>query len=422
MSFIDDTLSTVPIPKFVKVRQKFARPRVDDPAQVLISQLSSGHCLDSVKPGMSVAITAGSRGIVNYPLLIRTLADEVKKHGGKPFIFPAMGSHGGATAEGQRAMLAGLGISEETMGCPVRATMETVQIGTSANGRPVYIDKYAHEADGIIVINRVKPHTGFRGRVESGICKMCTIGMGKQKGAAFCHAEGFDHMAENIPAIAAVTLAKENILCGVALIENAYHETAQIAVMRKDEILEKEPALLKRAWDLMAKIRIPEFEVLVMDEIGKNISGTGFDTNVVGRYNSDCASGGPKIRRAAALDITEASHGNGNGLGMLDMTTMRAYKKFDMEQTYPNCITSTTPVTVKIPMVLKNDRQVFQCCIKTCNVLDCSKVRIIHIKNTLSLNEIEVSESLVPEVQADPDMEILSTPYELSFDAEGNLF
>ncbi len=422
MSFIDETLSTVPIPEFVRVRQNFKRPRVEDPVRELISKLDAGRYLDSIKPGMSIAVTAGSRGIVNYPLLVKTLVSEVKKRGGKPFIFPAMGSHGGATAEGQRALLAGLGISEETMGCPVRATMETVELGTATNGRPVYVDRYAHEADGIIIINRVKPHTGFRGKVESGICKMCAIGMGKQKGAAFCHAEGFGHMAENIPAMAAVTLGKENVLCGVALIENAYHETAQIEVMRADEVLDKEPELLRRAWDLMAKIDIPEFEVLVMDEIGKNISGTGFDTNVVGRYNSDCAFGGPKIKRVAALDITDVSHGNGNGIGMLDMTTRRAYEKFSMEQTYPNCITSTVPLTVKIPMVLKNDLQVFQCCIKTCNVLDSSKIRVIRIKNTLSLNEIEVSTSLIPEIQAHPRMEILSESYSLNFDAQGNLF
>lgn len=422
MSFIDETLSTVSVPQFVRVRQNFKRPCLKDPAGDLISKLEARHHLSSIKPGMSIAVTAGSRGIVNYPLLLKTLVSEVKKRGGKPFIFPAMGSHGGATAQGQRALLEGLGISEETMGCPVRATMDTVELGTAANGRPVYIDRYAHEADGIMIINRVKPHTGFRGKVESGLCKMCAIGMGKQKGAAFCHAEGFDHMAENIPAMAAVTLAKEKILCGVALVENAYHETAQIEVLRAGEVLDREPELLRLAWDLMAKIDIPQFEVLVMDEIGKNISGTGFDTNVVGRYNSDCAFGGPKIKRVAALDITDVSHGNGNGIGMLDMTTRRAYEKFSMEQTYPNCITSTVPLTVKIPMVLKNDLQVFQCCIKTCNVSAPSKIRIVRIKNTLSLDEIEVSTSLIPEVQAHPRMEILSAPYALNFDACGNLF
>lgn len=422
MSFIDDSLETVQIPRFVKVHQNFPRFRVEDFTGELTRKLTAGGYLDTVRPGQTIAVTAGSRGIVNMPICLRTLVAEIKKRGGYPFVFPAMGSHGGATAEGQKAMLEGLGISEDTVGAPIRTTMETVQIGISSNGRPVYLDKYANEADGIVVVNRIKPHTGFRGQVESGICKMCAIGMGKQKGAAFCHAEGFGRMAENIPAIAAVILSQKNILCAVGLLENAYHETAQIEIMRKNEILEKEPLLLRCAWDLLAKIQIDEFDILILDEIGKDISGTGFDTNVVGRYNSPFASGGPKITRVAALDITDASHGNGNGIGMLDMTTIRAYKKFSMEQTYPNCITSTTPITVKIPMVLKNDRQVFQCCIKTCNVLDLSKLRIVRIKNTLALDEIEVSEALVPIVDAHPRMERLGSPYDLEFNEEGNLF
>ena len=422
MSFIDELLAPVQIPRFVKVRQNFLRPRVADPAAELISKLEAGHYLDAVKPGQNIAITAGSRGITNMALLHKTLVSEVKKRGGVPFLFPAMGSHGGATAEGQKAMLEGMGITEEYVGAPIRATMETVQIGESATGRPVYLDKYANEADGIIVINRIKPHTGFRGKVESGLCKMCTIGMGKQRGADFCHAEGFGRMAENVPAIAAVTLAKKNILCAVGLIENAYHETAQLEVLHKNEVLDREPALLKRAWELMAKLLFDELDVLIMDEIGKNISGTGFDTNVVGRYNTPYASGGPKITRVTALDISEASHGNGNGLGMLDMTTMRAYKKFDFDQTYPNSLTSTVPLTVKIPMVLKNDRQAIQGCIKTSNVMDRSALRMVRIKNTLSLTDIEASEALIPLIQAHPHLELAGVSYDLPFDGVGNLF
>ena len=422
MSFIDQALDPVVIPRFVRVRQNFERPRVEDPVTELLRQLENGKYLDGIKEGMKIAVTAGSRGITNYPLLLKTLCSEVEKRGALPYIFPAMGSHGGATAEGQLRLLAGLGITEETMGAPIVSSMETVQIGTAANGRPVYLDRFADGADGIIVINRVKPHTGFRGKVESGICKMCAIGMGKQKGAAFCHAEGFGHMAENIPAIAAVTLAKKNILCCVALLENAYHETAQIDVMRADEVLEKEPALLKRAWELLAKIQLDEFDVLVMDEIGKNIAGTGFDTNVVGRYNTPYAFGGPKITRVTALDITDVSHGNGNGIGMLDMTTRRAYEKFNMDETYPNAITTTVPLTVKIPMVLRNDRQAIQGCIRTCGVSDPAKLRVVRVKNTIALDEIEVSEALIPAVKANPHMEILTEPYELKFNEQGNLF
>ncbi|MDY3867900.1 MAG: lactate racemase domain-containing protein [Pyramidobacter sp.] len=422
MSFIDEMLDSVEIPRFVTVRQTFPRPRVADPAGELRARLDAGRYLESVKEGQSIAITAGSRGITNMPLFLKTLVDEVKRRGGEPFVFPAMGSHAGATAQGQKAMLEGMGITEEYLGAPIRSSMETVQIGESDTGRPVYLDKYADQADGIIVINRIKPHTGFRGKVESGLCKMCAIGMGKQRGADFCHAEGFGRMAENVPAIAAVTLAKKNILCCVGIIENAYHETAQLDVLAASEVLEKEPALLKRAWELMAKLPFDEFDVLIMDEIGKNISGTGFDTNVVGRYNTPYASGGPRITRAAALDITEASHGNGNGLGMLDVTTQRAYQKFSFEQTYPNCLTSTVPLTVKIPMVLKSDRQAIQGCIKTCNVPHSTPLRAVRIKNTLLLTEFEASEGLIPQITRNPNLEIVGSLHELPFDSEGNLF
>lgn len=422
MSFIDEMLDSVEIPRFVTVRQTFPRPRVADPAGELRARLDVGRYLESVKEGQSIAITAGSRGITNMPLFLKTLVDEVKRRGGEPFVFPAMGSHAGATAQGQKAMLEGMGITEEYLGAPIRSSMETVQIGESDTGRPVYLDKYADQADGIIVINRIKPHTGFRGKVESGLCKMCAIGMGKQRGADFCHAEGFGRMAENVPAIAAVTLAKKNILCCVGIIENAYHETAQLDVLAASEVLEKEPALLKRAWELMAKLPFDEFDVLIMDEIGKNISGTGFDTNVVGRYNTPYASGGPRITRAAALDITEASHGNGNGLGMLDVTTQRAYQKFSFEQTYPNCLTSTVPLTVKIPMVLKSDRQAIQGCIKTCNVPHSTPLRAVRIKNTLLLTEFEASEGLIPQITRNPNLEIVGSLHELPFDSEGNLF
>ena len=228
-------------------------------------------------------------------------------------------------------------------------------------------------------------------------------------------------MAENIPAIAAVTLAKKNILCAVGILENAWHETAQIEIMYGNEVLKKEPLLLRRAWALMPKILLDEFDVLVMDEIGKNISGTGFDTNIVGRYNTHFASGGPKITRVIALDITNASHGNGNGLGMLDMTTVRAYKKFSMDQTYPNSITSTVPLTVKIPMVLKNDRQAIQAAIRTCNV-DPLKVRIVRIKNTLSLSEIEISENLLSDTYKHPELKVLGAPFDWLFNAANNLF
>ena len=422
MSAIDNLLDNIPIPRMVTVKQRFERPVIADVAKELMAKLSAANVLAKIKPGQTVAIAVGSRGITNQPLLVKVLVEEIRKAGGDPFIVPAMGSHGGATAEGQKSMLIGMGITEEYVGAPIRATMETVQIGVSDNGLPVYVDKYAYEAGAIVIINRIKPHVAFRGKVESGLMKMITIGLGKQKGADICHELGFGRMAENIPAIARVTLAKTNLLFGVGLIENAYHETCRIEVLPKHEIEAREPELQAEAKRLAPKIYFDNLDVLIIDEIGKDISGTGFDTGVVGRYHTPFISGGPQITRVAVLDITDKSHGNANGLGIVDFTTRRAYEKVDFEQTYPNSLTSTVPASVKIPMVLKSDRQAIQAAIKTCNILDKENVRMVRIKNTVALGEIAVSENLLPEVKANPYLEAVGSPYELAFDEKGNLF
>jgi len=421
MSAIDNLLDGIPIPRMVKVLQTFDRPRVLDVEGELARQLRKNGVLARVKPGHRIGMTAGSRGITSLPSMLKTLASEIRRAGGEPFLFPAMGSHGGATAEGQRDMLIGMGITEEYVGAPIRATMETVQIGTSENGFPVHLDKYAHEADGIVVVNRIKPHVAFRGTCESGLMKMIVIGMGKQRGADICHELGFGRMAENILAIGRTTLARANILCGVGIIENAYHETARVEVLAGEEIPNREPALLEEAWRLYPRIYFDRLDVLVIDEIGKDISGTGFDTNVVGRYHTPFVSGGPTITKVAVLDITDRSHGNANGLGILDFTTRRAFEKFSFEQTYPNALTSTVPMSVKIPMVLKNDRQAIQAAIKTCNILDKKCVRLARIKNTVALEEIHVSENLLPEVQANRYLEASGESYEPVFDEQGNL-
>jgi hypothetical protein len=300
--------------------------------------------------------------------------------------------------------------------------METVQIGSTESGLPVHIDKYASEADAIVIINRIKPHPAFRGPYESGLMKMMTIGLGKQRGAGICHDLGFGKMAENVPAFANVILKNSNLIFGVAVLENAYHEVSRIDVLKNEEIPVEEPKLLDVARGLIPKLQVDEFEVLVIDQIGKDISGTGFDTNAVGRYHTPYASGGPKIAKMVALDLTDKTNGNGNGLGILDFTTRRAFNKFDMEMTYPNALTSTVPLSVKIPMVLKSDKQSIQAAIKTCNILDKSEVRLVRIKNTNHIAEIEVSESLIDAVNQSEYLEVISEPYELPFDTEGNLF
>ena len=422
MSTIDNLLDGIPIPRLIKVRQAFERPRVEDVEAEWVKKLRGSSALAKVKRGQKIAVTAGSRGISSLPLMLKVLVAEIKRVGGEPFLFPAMGSHGGATADGQREMLISMGITEEYVGAPIRSTMETVEIGISANGLPVHLDKHAHEADGIVVVNRIKPHVAFRGACESGLMKMIVIGMGKQKGADICHELGVGKMAENILSMGRVTLAKANIICGLGILENAYHETARLEVLAREDIPAREPALLEEAWRLYPKIYFDQLDVLIIDEIGKDISGTGFDTNVVGRYHTPYASGGPSITRIAVLDITDKSHGNGNGLGILDFTTRRAFDKFSFENTYPNSLTSTVPVSVKIPMVLKNDRQTIQAAIKTCNILDKAKVRLARIKNTVAVDEIAVSENLLPEVKANSNLEAVGGAYRLSFNLQGNLF
>jgi hypothetical protein len=422
VDIFDTLLDPIGLPRMFRIRQRFDRPVVADPAAAMIAGLRERGALDAVRPGMKVAITAGSRGIVNLPLLIKTFVLELKRRGAEPFIIPAMGSHGGATAEGQRDMLVGMGISEEYVGAPIRSSMEVVEIGTSANGLPVYVDKYAWAADGIVVINRIKPHVAFRGPYESGLMKMLAIGLGKQKGAETCHKFGFGKMAENVSAVASVTLEKAKILCAVGLLENSYREICRVEVLRRDEIKEREPDLQAEAKRLEQRLYFDKFDVLIMDEIGKDISGTGFDTNVVGRYHTPYISGGPTITRVAVLDLTDRSHGNANGLGIVDFTTMRAYAKFKFDQTYPNALTSTVPMSVKIPMVLRNDRHAVQAAIKTCNISRWEDVKLVRIKNTMHLEEIEISESLLSEARNNPGIEILGGPYELPFNKDGNLF
>lgn len=423
MSTIDNLLDNIEIPKMVKCKQIFERPLINNIEEELISNIRTSKLTAQIKEGQEIAIAVGSRGINNLPLMVKILVREIKNLGAKPFLVPAMGSHGGATATGQRSMLEGMGFTEEYIEAPIKATMETVQVGISSNNLPVYMDKFAYNADATIIINRIKPHVAFRGDYESGLIKMVTIGLGKQKGADICHNLGFGRMAENILDIAKVTLEKGNIIFGIGILENAYHETCKIEVLKTDEIEKREPYLQKEAKRLAPKLYFDKLDVLIIDEIGKDISGTGFDTNVVGKYHTKFISGGPDITRVAVLDLTEKSHGNGNGIGIVDFTTQRFFKKMIFEQTYPNSLTSTVPASVKIPMVLKSDKQAIQACIKTSNILNKKDVTMVRIKNTIAMKEIEISENLLNIAKNINNLEIIdSSPYELVFDENGNLF
>ena len=422
MSSIDTLLEGIPIPKMVKVAQSFPRPRIESVGQSLREGFDLSGCLGRLKPGASVAVAVGSRGISELPELVRHTVANLKAAGLVPFIVPAMGSHGGATGEGQRDLLRHLGITDESAGAPIRSSMKVLRVSTSPRyNLPVYVDENALSADGIVIINRIKPHPAFRGAYESGLVKMAAIGLGKQRQAELVHNLGAELMGDYIADIGLEALRHIPLIAAVAIVENAYHEIARIEVLKSAEIGAREPELLEEARCLSARFLIDRFEVLVIDEIGKEISGAGFDTTIVGRYSSPYIRGGPDIRRVAILDITEKSNGYGGGLGMADFTTRRAADKFDPEQTYPNTLTSTFTEGIKIPMTLKNDKQAIQSCIKTCNTREYTDVRIIRIRNTLRMEEILMSENMLDVVRAKSDMNILGAPFDLEFDESGNL-
>ncbi|NEN85742.1 lactate racemase domain-containing protein [Paenibacillus elgii] len=421
MSVLRTLLQDIPIPQMVRIRQKFDGTRLDRPTEDLERELAKPGAIDRIKPGQQVAVAVGSRGVANIAAFTRTTIDAIKRAGAHPFIVPCMGSHGGATAEGQKEVLHHLGVTEEAMGVPIRSTMEVVQIDQLPNGLPVYVDKYAYEADAIVVINRVKPHTAFRGKIESGIMKMISIGLGKQKGAEACHQLGFKYMAENVPAMARIMIEKLPILFGVALVENAYDETCIVEVLPAAQVEEREMVLLEIAKARLPKILFDQIDVLVIDYIGKNISGDGMDPNITGRYPTPYAHGGPDVSKMVVLDTTPETKGNANGVGTADFTTQRLVDKMDLAATYANGLTSTVCAPTKIATTLENDLYAIKAAVKTCNILDYTQCRLVRIRDTLHLGEIEISVNLLEEAKLHPDIEILTEPYDLSFNSEGNL-
>jgi hypothetical protein len=415
-------VEAVPIPRMMKIRQKFDDTRLDDPIAELRRKLQASPQAAAIAAGQKVAVAVGSRGISRIDELTKTVVDALKERGALPFIVPCMGSHGGATAQGQAEVLAHLGIDEARMGCPVLSSMEVVLLDRLPNGLPVYCDRIAAtEADAIVVINRVKPHTAFRGPIESGLMKMIAIGLGKQKGAEACHQLGFKHMAENVPAMARAMMAKLPIRFGVAVVENAYDRICRVEVLGTDEMEARERELLVEAKRRLPQILFPSFDVLVVDYIGKNISGDGMDPNITGRYPTPYAHGGPEVGKIVVLDLTPESKGNANGVGTADFTTRRLVEKTDWPATYANGLTSTVCAPTKQATTLANDRDAIKAAIKTCNILDYTKVKLVRIRDTLHLGEIEISESLAEEAGRHPQIEILNGPYEWQFDEEGYL-
>ena len=419
MSQINEILDNIKLPQIMKVKQKFDDTKIDDVSKYLNEKLIEKQI--KIKPGMKIAITGGSRGISHYQDLMKTVVDYVYSCGATPFVVPAMGSHGGGTAEGQANMLKKLGITKETVGCEIISSMDVVEVGRTSKDLPIYIDKNAASADGIILLNRVKLHTSFRGKYESGLIKMMAIGLAKRKGADMTHSLRYENMAENLVDVGTVALKNLNIICGVASIENGYNEVADVFVLKKDEILEEEPKILEKSKKLMSRIYLDDIDVLIVNEIGKNISGTGVDTNIVGRFHTNAAGGGPNTIKLGFLDISEKSGGNGNGMGLADFVSKKFYDKIDFPATYINAVTSTEPNSVKLPLVLDSDEYVFKGCVKLCGVRDLDKLKLVVINNTKELDEVYMSRAAFENVADRSRVSAVSEVFDIPFDEDGNL-
>jgi hypothetical protein len=409
--------------KMMRVRQEFPK----SPPLDILATLRREFKPD-VKRGASIAVAAGSRGISNYGAIVGAVVTLLKEAGAKPFIVPAMGSHGGATPEGQRSLLAEYGITEEKMGVPIRDSMATERLGTTAEGIPVNFSAEALRADGVVVVNRVKPHTDFIGKVGSGLLKMIAIGLGKQAGAAACHAAGQKFGLERvIKNVAGLSLKEAPILGGVAILEDPYHETARLAFVPRLEIEVREVELQVEARKLMPRLPFDEMDLLIIDRIGKNISGPGMDPNVVGRpvqgYSATLSdrSWNPVVRRILVTDLTAESHGNAIGVGMADFTTAKLVGKIDKKAMYMNALTSLSVATVKIPITFDTDRDAVEGALGTLALDDPSKARVIRIQDTLSLGTVQVSEAFAEAVKGRKELTVLGAPAEIAFDAAGNL-
>ena len=418
-------LREVPLPGMFHASQTFPDTHIEreDIEKVIFEEIERSGMASRIHPGMRIAVTAGSRGIRNVDEITRSVVACVRAHGADPFIVPAMGSHGGATAEGQRELLAGYGITEKTMGCPILSSMETVFLGTSELGKPVYMDKNAYESDGVILSCRLKPHNAFRGPVESGPCKMMTVGLGKQRGAEQVHSDGMDIIARNIPTMAKVTLGTGKILFAIPCLENAYDQTMMFEAIPAEKILTREPELLKIAFANMPSILVGEGDVLIVDQIGKNFSGTGVDPNITGTFSTPYATGGVQVQRTCFLDLTPESHGNSLGIGLASAITRRIFDQIDADAMYTNCMTSTVIKSAMVPCVMSTDKEAIQFCIRTCNRIDKDNPRVIRIRNSLHIGQIMLSAAYYADVCAGkyPGLTALDAPAEMTFDQNGTL-
>jgi hypothetical protein len=407
------------VPRWALVRQRVASPAIVDVRAAVRAAL--GPVMDRVEPGMRVCVTGGSRGIDRIDQVTRAVVERLAEAGAIPFIVPAMGSHGGATAGGQRAILEGYGITAASMGCEVLATMDTVELGEVEPGVPVYLDAHAAAADLVIPINRVKPHTGFTAATESGLQKMIAIGLGKQRGADVFHRQGYGRFGELIPAVARHTIARAPIRFGLALVENWEAHLEHVEAVPAEDIFERETELLARARALMARLPVASCDVLVVDEIGKNISGVGMDPNVIGRGHDGPRAAGPAIQRIVVRGLTRATEGNASGIGMADVALRRAVDAMNPRTTWMNEITAKTPQLGRIPITLDSDREALAVAIAACTGVDAGSARILRVRNTKDLGVLLVSEAALPEVLATGRCEVAGPADEIRFDADGML-
>jgi len=391
------------IPPLARVRQNQPQPRLEDVPGTIRRLVLESRLRERVPAGGSIALGVGSRGITNIALMAKTAVDALKEMGYKPFIVAAMGSHGGATPEGQRAILADYGVTTESMGVPVKTDMESLVLGTNPVGLPIHFDRNAYEADGIVLLNRVKPHTDFHGQYESGVLKMLTIGLGKREGAAQVHKLGVRGLKEVLPKVGEFLLKNTKFALGLAIIENGRDETAEIAALEPDHVLREEPPLLEKARSLMGRIPFDQIDVLIIGELGKNYSGSGIDPNVIGRFMVETQPDfeRPVVTRLAVLDVADESHGNIVGVGFADLTTQRLVSRMDAQATNVNVLTSCCLERARVPITLPTDRAVVEKCIDTCWRIDPAEARIVVIPNSLELETLWVSPTLEDEVRAD---------------------
>jgi hypothetical protein len=412
----------VGFPKVVKVRRRFPRPRVEDLGRALEEQLGRDEIASKVRPGAEIALTAGSRGISDIHVTLRSLVSVLKEMGARPFIVPAMGSHGGATAEGQVEILESLGVTEAFCGAPIRSSMDVVELGETGRGVPVYMDKIAFESDGVVLVNRIKAHTDFRGRWESGLLKMASIGLGKHKQALALHGYGVEGIRDFMSEVGREVVDSGKVLFGVGIVENAYDKPAIVEAIPPENIPEREAGLLAQYMKLMPELPVSEMDILFVDALGKNYSGTGMDTNVIGRFRIPGVEEPerPRVKYIIVGDVSEESHGNALGMGLADFTTRRLFEKVNLRAMNANVITSTFVERAKVPMVMDNDREALEAAVRCNWGVPPTETRFVRIPNTLHLEYLYVSENLVDEVLGHGEAEVVGDAREPSFDAEGN--